>query len=376
MAKFDAILALVQKQYKFIEAKLLSSANAFEGTKYRRSGCYALDYMLANHNASGGLPRGRIIEFYGPEGCGKTTLATVCAASINRYKERNKVLYLDFEHKWDFRYALSLGINKENVYFSQPSGPESGVAGLTLMIEAIDAEDIGLIIVDSLPAVMSKEEEEGDLTDANIGASARLWGKALKKVANASDANTPSVIVINQLRDNIGVMFGPKEKTAGGRALRFYATCRVDIRATEKNKDNEEDDEAVTSQNNKLKIVKNQAGENFQSTEVQLIFGEGYNNELWVLDKAVELDIIKCLKKSSPRRFSWEEKFPGEKIEEEAFLDILDTTSVLNELYTLCINKKQKITAETEAAALEARRLKEEAKNSLPKVDLTAPDFS
>lgn len=369
---FEAILALTQKTYRHIEARLLSDVNAFEGTKYRRSGCYALDWILANHNVSGGLPRGKIIEFAGPEASGKTTLATICAASVNRYKERNKVLFLDYEHKWDFRYALSLGILKDKTYFSQPSGPLSGVGGLELMISSIDAEDIGLIIVDSMPAVMSKEEEEGDLTDANIGAAARLWAKALKKSAGNSSSNSPTIIVINQMRDNIGAMFGPKEKTAGGRALKHNATCRVDIRAKEKQKDDQEDEDSVTGQMVQLKVFKNQAGENFQSTETQIIFGEGYDNIQWVIDKAAEIGVFTVTKKTNPRKFKWD----STEYTEIQLKDKLDVTSELNNLYELCVMKKQKITKEQEAVSLEERRLKEEAKSLPPAVVLEAPDFS
>lgn len=282
------------KFFELIEKKLKGKSYAphflsdgyYAHCKFRSFGIYALDYMVNHKSPTGGMPRGKHIEIYSPEGAGKTTTAIVAAARTQKYKDKNIVLYLDFEQKFNLDYALHLGLNPEKTVFHQP---HNGEEGLEMAAEACNSDDIGLIVVDSIPAIASSAELSGSLTDANIGSTARLLAKMVKQMNMQPDS--PTVIWINQLRDNIGVIYGPSEKVPGGRAVKYAAMLRLDLRIDKK---------AEEGQRIKYKAVKNQTGGNpYQEVKVALDFTHGFerSNIEFLLDKGQELKLVKKEKK-------------------------------------------------------------------------------
>jgi recombination protein RecA len=354
-------LAITQKTFSSIEAHLLSEAGAFKGTKYRRSGCLALDWILANHSPKGGLARGRVIEVAGPEGSGKTTIATIAAASVQSYPKKNKVLYLDYEHKFDLAYGIALGLKPELTLFSQPSGPSCGEGGLSLMVNAVKAADCGMIVIDSVPAVISRQILEGDIGDANIGANARMWTSALMKVASDLDEFSPTIILINQIRDNIGVMFGSKEKTAGARIIKYNCAARIDVRARDKHEENDE----VTSQTIKIKAVKNQLGKPFIEEEIRMTFGEGFENEEWLVARAEAVGVFNKKGVKNPKYIYEQYTYT-----ESQWTEVLkDNPMLLNEIYDLCVQTNQR------EPASEEPKSKEEPKNLVEEISIEDPSF-
>lgn len=318
----------------------LNEIDCYANLAYRQTGCVGLDWILANHSNSGGLPKARIIEIYSPEGAGKTTMAMIMAANVQKYKDRNKALIIDYENKLNIPYAISLGLNPDRTVLLQPSGKNAGESGLELMIQAADADDVGIIIIDSISAVVSKEELEGELTDAAMCASARLWSKAIKKLNDNLKTNSPTIILINQLRDNVGATWGSTEKTAGARAIKFACAARVDIRAKEKIEDKME---TVIGQTVKLKAVKNQVGRPFQETMIDLYFGEGYDNSKWLIDHADELGLLKTApanKKEGLKTGLFVQCESGEeRMTRVQLTEYLESKKNFKHLYQQCINK-------------------------------------
>lgn len=318
--------------YKAFTAPIdLNEVDIHSHVRYRKSNCLALDWVIANHNSNGGWPMGKMIEVYGPAGCGKTTIATVIAIATQKYKERNKVLIVDFEHKYNLPYAFSLGLDPSKTIFVQPSGESSGEQGMNLIINASKANDVGLIICDSINALITKQEEEGDLGDANIGSKARLQTQTIRKIANKQHSNSPSIIWINQLVDNIGVMFGSTEKTPGAKAIRFFSAVRIDIRARGKIEVGED----VVGQDVDIKAVKNQCGRPFIESEIRLIFGEGYDNQTWLIEKAEKLEVIE---KRAGKYYS---SFLSEPMKETQLTKHLEDKKNLYFLYDLCVKKNE-----------------------------------
>ena len=244
------------------------------------SGSIALDAALG----IGGYPRGRVIEIYGPESSGKTTLAIHAIAQAQ--KQGGIAAIIDAEHAFDRTYAKNLGVDLETLLISQP---DNGEQALEIADNLIRSGAIDIIVIDSVAALTPKAEIEGEMGDSKMGLQARLMSQALRKLtANISKTNT-CCIFINQLRDKIGVMFGNPETTTGGNALKFYASVRVDVRRTTQIKDG---DEALGNRT-KVKIVKNKMAPPFKKAEFDIVYGEGISRVGEILDLAVEFDIIK-----------------------------------------------------------------------------------
>lgn len=240
--------------------------------------------LLDNCLGIGGYPKGRIVEIYGPESSGKTTLALTAIAEAQ--KKGGRAAFVDAEHAIDPVYANKLGVNTDELILSQP---DSGEQALEIVEMLAKSSAIDIIVVDSVAALVPQAELEGEMTDSNVGAHARLMSKAMRKLAGVLNKSLCTVIFINQLREKVGVIYGSPEVTTGGRALKFYASVRIDIRKAEALKDGDK----IYGNSVNIKVVKNKVAPPFKNCKVDLIYGEGFSRFGEVLDLALEFDLAR-----------------------------------------------------------------------------------
>jgi recombination protein RecA len=244
------------------------------------TGSLGLDIALG----AGGVPRGRIIEVYGPESSGKTTLALHMIAEAQ--KKGLTASFIDAEHALDPVYAEHIGVDVDELYISQP---DNGEQALEITETLIRSGAIGMVVVDSVAALVPKAEIEGDMGDSHVGLQARLMSQALRKLAGIVSKTDCTVVFINQLREKVGVMFGNPETTTGGRALKFYSSVRLDVRRVDSIKSSS----VVVGNRTRVKVVKNKIAPPFKQTEFDIIFGKGIDRCGEAIDAAVSMDIIK-----------------------------------------------------------------------------------
>ena len=275
----DGVMAQIEKQYGKGAIMRLGQNAGDTNIEVLPTGCLSLDLAIG----VGGLPRGRIIEIYGPESSGKTTVALHCIAETQ--KMGGVAAFIDAEHALDPVYAKNLGVDLDALYVSQP---DTGEQALDITASLVNSKAIDIIVVDSVAALTPKAEIEGDMGDSHVGLQARLMSQALRKLTAITNKSKTCIIFINQLREKVGVMFGNPEVTAGGKALKFYASVRIDVRKSEALKDSE----GAYGSHTKAKIVKNKVAPPFKTADFDIIFGKGISQASCLIDLGVQYDIV------------------------------------------------------------------------------------
>ena len=289
----DAALLQIQKQFGKGAIMKLGDDNALTDIQAISTGSITLDVATG----IGGVPRGRIIEIYGPESSGKTTLTLHIIAEAQ--KTGGKAAFIDAEHALDPEYAKHLGVDINELLVSQP---DTGEQALEICEMLVRSGALDVIVIDSVAALVPKAEIQGEMGDSHVGLQARLMSQALRKLAGAINKSKTAVIFINQLREKVGVMFGNPETTTGGRALKFYSTMRMDVRRIESIKSGD----SVLGNRTRVKIVKNKVAPPFKQAEFDIMYGEGISKAGDILDCAVENGIVE-------KAGSWY-SFDGERI--------------------------------------------------------------
>jgi len=275
----DSALAQIERQFGKGSIMKMGSENAIQQIESTSTGSIGLDIALG----IGGLPKGRIVEIYGPESSGKTTLTLHCVAE--EQKKGGVAAFVDAEHALDPQYAKKLGVDLDELLISQP---DTGEQALEIIDTLVRSGAVSLVVVDSVAALTPKSELEGEMGDSSVGVHARLMSKAMRKLTGSISRSNCMVIFINQIRMKIGVMFGSPETTTGGNALKFYSSVRLDIRRIGSIKDRDE----VVGNQTRVKIVKNKVAPPFKQVEFDIMYGEGISKTGELLDLGVNIGIV------------------------------------------------------------------------------------